>query len=128
MHDVIAPLSPSFFTRLSHSAQLLYCTVLYCSTFVVLALDEPTTNLDEANKAGLAYSLARIIANRSRQSNFQLICITHDEDFVRMMNTEMSAVTDFSLPEYFFRVKRVEDLVHRGKYFSCIERVSWQDI
>ena len=36
-------------------------------------------SLDEANKAGLAHALARIILNRQRQHNFQLVCITHDE-------------------------------------------------
>ena len=45
-----------------------------------------------------------------------------------MMNQEMSAVTNFSLPEYFFRVKRTEDTVHLGKYFSAIERCSWHDL
>ena len=55
----------------------------------ILALDEPTTNLDEPNKAGLAHALARIIASRSGQTNFQIICITHDEEFVRMINNEL---------------------------------------
>jgi DNA repair protein RAD50 len=45
----------------------------------ILALDEPTTNLDEMNKSGLAHALARIIIERSSQHNFQLVCITHDE-------------------------------------------------
>ena len=55
----------------------------------ILALDEPTTNLDEPNKAGLAHAIARIIASRKGQINFQIICITHDEEFVRMINTEL---------------------------------------
>ena len=45
-----------------------------------------------------------------------------------MMNQEMCAVTNFSLPEYYFRVRRVEDDTYRGKYFSTIERLSWQDL
>ena len=36
-------------------------------------------SLDEANKSGLAHALSRIILNRQRQHNFQLVCITHDE-------------------------------------------------
>jgi hypothetical protein len=32
-----------------------------------------TVNLDENNKRGLATAMANIIANRSRQSNFQLV-------------------------------------------------------
>jgi DNA repair protein RAD50 len=51
----------------------------FCLSTGVLALDEPTTNLDELNKAGLAHALARIISTRAQQLNFQLICITHDE-------------------------------------------------
>ena len=51
----------------------------FCLNCGILALDEPTTNLDDANKAGLAHALARIIIGRSKQQNFQLICITHDE-------------------------------------------------
>jgi DNA repair protein RAD50 len=45
----------------------------------MFALDEPTTNLDDHNRSGLAHALARIISNRSKQQNFQLVCITHDE-------------------------------------------------
>lgn len=51
----------------------------FCLNCGMLALDEPTTNLDDPNKAGLAHALARIIKSRSAQHNFQLICITHDE-------------------------------------------------
>lgn len=51
----------------------------FCLNCGILALDEPTTNLDEANKHGLAAALARLIIARAKQQNFQLICITHDE-------------------------------------------------
>jgi DNA repair protein RAD50 len=51
----------------------------FCLNCGILALDEPTTNLDDANKSGLAAALARLIVSRSKQQNFQLICITHDE-------------------------------------------------
>ena len=93
----------------------------------ILALDEPTTNLDEANKAGLAHALARLIMSRSKQQNFQLICITHDEDFVQLMRTELSFNSDFNLPEYYFRVYREEE-GKTGKFFSHIERIPWEDM
>eukprot|EP00957_Ditylum_brightwellii_P076458 5810668-Ditylum_brightwellii.AAC.1 len=51
----------------------------FCLNCGVMALDEPTTNLDYENKRGLAVALAQIIANRAAQHNFQLVCITHDE-------------------------------------------------
>ncbi|RWA05476.1 hypothetical protein EKO27_g9631 [Xylaria grammica] len=51
----------------------------------LIALDEPTTNLDKDNIKSLAESLHSIIKARRAQSNFQLIVITHDEEFLRHM-------------------------------------------
>lgn len=67
----------------------------------LIALDEPTTNLDRDNIKSLAESLHRIIQARQQQSNFQLIVITHDEEFLRHMRC-----SDFC--DSFFRVKRDE--------------------
>ena len=53
----------------------------------VMALDEPTTNLDGRHKESLARALADIIETRSRdRSNFQLILITHDRAFVDLLH------------------------------------------
>ena len=52
----------------------------------LIALDEPTTNLDQQNIQGLAQSLSQIIQMRRKQANFQLLVITHDEQFLREMN------------------------------------------
>ncbi|KAG0312925.1 DNA repair protein rad50 [Dissophora globulifera] len=65
----------------------------------ILALDEPTTNLDEANVRQLARSLRLIIDSHRQQSNFQLIVITHDEDFLRMLN--LSEYVD-----WYYRVQK----------------------
>ena len=68
----------------------------------------------------------RIIIERSKQKNFQLILITHDEEFISTMKKELaSAEGGFSTPEYYFRVYR--ELVGDGsaKYVSKIERVAW---
>eukprot|EP00388_Colpodella_angusta_P011002 GDKJ01028409.1.p1 GENE.GDKJ01028409.1~~GDKJ01028409.1.p1 ORF type:complete len:815 (-),score=196.27 GDKJ01028409.1:34-2352(-) len=51
----------------------------------ILALDEPTTNLDKVNVEGLARALGEIIVARRGNSGFQLILITHDEEFVRQL-------------------------------------------
>ncbi|KLU84030.1 DNA repair protein RAD50 [Magnaporthiopsis poae ATCC 64411] len=67
----------------------------------LVALDEPTTNLDEANIRSLAVSLHSIIQARQAQANFQLIIITHDEAFLRAMQ-----VSDFC--DTFYRVRRDE--------------------
>lgn len=57
----------------------------FCLSCGILTLDEPTTNLDTSNIDALAESLSRLIEHRSKQANFQLIIITHDEDFVQKL-------------------------------------------
>ncbi|PQE33342.1 dna repair rad50 protein [Rutstroemia sp. NJR-2017a WRK4] len=52
----------------------------------LIALDEPTTNLDQDNIRALAQSLHGIIKARQAQANFQLIIITHDEEFLKVMH------------------------------------------
>ncbi|KAI0506904.1 AAA domain-containing protein [Xylaria bambusicola] len=77
----------------------------------LIALDEPTTNLDRDNIKSLAESLHSIIKARRVQRNFQLIVITHDEDFLRHMRC-----SEFC--DDFWRVSRDE------KQNSRIERES----
>ena len=67
----------------------------------LIALDEPTTNLDVDNVRALAQSLHDIIKARQQQSNFQLIVITHDEEFLKHMQCG-----DFC--DYYYRVSRNE--------------------
>ncbi|KAL3476377.1 AAA domain-containing protein [Aspergillus californicus] len=81
----------------------------------LIALDEPTTNLDRDNIRSLAESLHDIIRARQQQANFQLIVITHDEEFLRSMQCG-----DFS--DYYYRVSRNE----RQK--SIIERQSIAEV
>ena len=47
----------------------------------MIALDEPTTNLDRENIESLAQALSDLVSARLN-SNFQLIVITHDEDLL----------------------------------------------
>lgn len=65
----------------------------------MIALDEPTTNLDSDNIESLAKGLSNIIDARSSQKNFQLIVITHDEKFL----THMAASKH---TDHFYRVSR----------------------
>lgn len=51
----------------------------------VLALDEPTTNLDRLNIGSLVEELRRFIDERENQQNFMLLVITHDEEFIQML-------------------------------------------
>ena len=57
----------------------------FCLHCGILTLDEPTTNLDRANIESLAMAINEIIKNRKGQSNFQLVVITHDEEFVQLI-------------------------------------------
>lgn len=75
----------------------------FCLNFGMIALDEPTTNLDDENIESLAKALHAIIEERSVQRNFQLIIITHDEKFLRCMNA-----VDFT--DHYYKVIRDERL------------------
>ncbi|XP_050464674.1 DNA repair protein RAD50 [Cataglyphis hispanica] len=58
----------------------------FCKDCGILALDEPTTNLDEENANSLADTLTKVVELRSRyQKNFQLIIISHDEKFLQKL-------------------------------------------
>lgn len=72
----------------------------------VLALDEPTTNLDKENMESLGQTLSFIIKERR---DFQLIVITHDEEFVSLLNREGC--------EDYYRLKR--DGEGRGYIEGC---------
>ena len=98
----------------------------FCLNCGVMTLDEPTTNLDHDNKQGLAVALAQIISSRVAQSNFQLVIITHDEDFVVMMKRELATSPDIPMPERYFQVSREEG--DDGKYYSKITGVNWDEI
>lgn len=79
--------------------QVLACILIrmalaesFCVNCGIIALDEPTTNLDVANAAALAKALRGIIDMRSaitRETDraFQLIVITHDENFATQLGT-----------------------------------------
>ncbi|GAA6019292.1 hypothetical protein JCM8202_000967 [Rhodotorula sphaerocarpa] len=76
----------------------------------IMALDEPTTNLDHDNIQALAASLNELIKERRAQANFQLIVITHDEGFLERLGG--SGVLD-----KYWRVSRGD-----GGQVSTIER------
>lgn len=65
----------------------------------ILALDEPTTNLDRDNIISLSEALSRIITAREGQKNFQLLIITHDEEFLQTLTRDQSV-------SHYYRVQR----------------------
>ncbi|XP_048130472.1 DNA repair protein RAD50 isoform X2 [Rhodamnia argentea] len=71
----------------------------FCLNCGILALDEPTTNLDGPNAESLAAALVRIMEDRKGQENFQLIVITHDERFAQLIGQRQHA-------EKYYRVSK----------------------
>jgi len=84
--------------RCSAGQKVLACLIIrlalaetFCLACGILALDEPTTNLDAANAESLAGALRNVIDARRGQQNFQLIVITHDERFATLIGTREHA-------------------------------------
>lgn len=73
----------------------------FCLNCGILALDEPTTNLDGPNAESLAAALLRIMESRKGQENFQLIIITHDERFAQLIGQRQ-------LAEKYYRISKDE--------------------
>eukprot|EP00899_Mesostigma_viride_P026980 jgi/Mesvir1/7467/Mv19232-RA.2 len=78
--------------RCSAGQKVLACLVIrmalaetFCLNCGILALDEPTTNLDKRNAESLALALRSLMEHRREQENFQLIVITHDEVFAGLI-------------------------------------------
>ncbi|KAF4014818.1 hypothetical protein G4228_005840 [Cervus hanglu yarkandensis] len=92
---VLAP----FFQVLASLIIRLALAETFCLNCGILALDEPTTNLDRENIESLAHALVEIIKSRSQQRNFQLLVITHDEDFVELLGRS-------EYVEKFYRIKK----------------------
>lgn len=65
----------------------------------ILALDEPTTNLDRENINSLADALMELIQQKRQQKHFQLLIITHDQDFVDRL-TQMESL------DKYYEIKR----------------------
>ena len=75
----------------------------FCLNCGILALDEPTTNLDSPNAQSLAVALLRyenVLSSLENplqdeglhfQENFQLIVITHDERFAQLIGQRQHA-------------------------------------
>lgn len=93
--------------RCSAGQKVLACLIIrlalsetFSQNCGIIALDEPTTNLDRNNIKGLALSLAKIVQLRKCQRNFQMVVITHDEEFLRLLNERNC------LAEYYYRVEK----------------------
>lgn len=79
--------------RCSAGQKVLACLIIrlalaetFSTNCGIIALDEPTTNLDRENIGSLAEALAELANKRAEQGNFQLVVITHDEDFIESLS------------------------------------------
>lgn len=95
--------------RCSAGQKVLACLIIrlalaenFCLNCGVLALDEPTTNLDAENSASLAEALKSLMIARKDFDSFQLIVITHDEEFARRLGSR-------EYIEYLWRVTKDEN-------------------
>jgi len=86
----------------------------FCENCGILALDEPTTNLDSENIEGLAEALADIINERIAHKNFQMIVISHDEKLIQLIG--------YRYAEHIWRVDKDE------KGYSNIKKVQIKKI
>lgn len=67
----------------------------------IIALDEPTTNLDRDNIESLAEALANIVDTRSHNNkHLQLIVITHDDDLIDLLGRKVQDM------EHYFKIFR----------------------
>ena len=69
------------------------------------SLYPPASCLPPSPFPSLAF-IIRIINARARQDNFQLICITHDEEFVDILGK--AQLQQSSKAEYYWRISREE--------------------
>ena len=97
--------------RCSAGQRVLACLIIrlalaetFCLNCGILALDEPTTNLDAPNSTSLAEALTQIMHSRRDQENFQLIVITHDVRFAQLIGQREHA-------EYYWRISK-DDAMH----------------
>jgi len=86
----------------------------FCMSCGILALDEPTTNLDRNNVESFANALVGIIENRKKSRSFQLIVITHDEDFVQSIGRSEHA-------EHYYRVSKNQEKHSVIEKFKIVE-------
>ncbi|KAJ8731456.1 hypothetical protein PYW07_004620 [Mythimna separata] len=105
--------------RCSAGQKVLACLIIrlalaetFSARFGVLALDEPTTNLDQDNIKSLCMALGEIVQDRMIQKNFMFIIITHDREFIESLG-QIDKVT------HFYEVSRNDE----GK--SRIKRVKF---
>ncbi|XP_073943978.1 LOW QUALITY PROTEIN: DNA repair protein RAD50-like [Choristoneura fumiferana] len=101
--------------RCSAGQKVLACLIIrlalaetFSSRFGILALDEPTTNLDQENVRSLCTALGEIVQERMSQNNFMFIIITHDKEFIE-------SLANVDKVSHYYEVSRNEEGKSRVK-------------
>lgn len=87
----------------------------------IIALDEPTTNLDEPNRKNLASQLIDLVDAQdsyginNNKKPFQLIIITHNREFVQ------SLVEDGKINCFYQITRAIDDSHHCSQIQKCFE-------
>ncbi|KAK9884607.1 hypothetical protein WA026_007447 [Henosepilachna vigintioctopunctata] len=88
--------------RCSAGQRVLACLIIrialaesFSSHCGILALDEPTTNLDRENITSLTYAIANIITSHENDNNFQLLVITHDQEFLDILRHSVQNISHY---------------------------------
>ncbi|KAL4469332.1 hypothetical protein ABPG72_005968 [Tetrahymena utriculariae] len=81
----------------------------------ILALDEPTTNLDKLHAQKLGEQFCELIEARKGQSSFQLIIISHDKEFIHLMQQRQHC-SDF----YYVYKENGCSLIERRTYKNAL--------
>lgn len=107
--------------RCSAGQKVLACLIIrlalaevFCLNCGILALDEPTTNLDPANSQSLAQSLHQLMEQRRNQDSFQLIVITHDEQFAHMIGKREHAETYYRISKDEYQHSKIREQLVDG--------------
>ena len=113
------------FNRCSSGQKMLASIIIriaiaqtFCARCGIIALDEPTTNLDKKNRKELASQLVEIANLRmeedgeEKKKNFQLMIISHNEKFVEPIRSELG------LSQYYHLKSEIDENKH---HFSKIE-------
>ena len=72
---------------------------IFCINCGILALDEPTTNLDKESVFSFATAIKELVSSHSRFKNFQIIIITHDEEFLNCLDDDN---------EFYYKIEQNE--------------------
>uniref|UniRef100_A0A0A9VPL5 DNA repair protein RAD50 n=1 Tax=Lygus hesperus TaxID=30085 RepID=A0A0A9VPL5_LYGHE len=95
--------------RCSAGQKVLACLIIrialaetFSSHCGVLALDEPTTNLDQENIINLSKTLVRLVHMQANRKNFQLMVITHDQEFLKEL-TRLEGI------DHYYKLDRTGD-------------------